>query len=294
MSSTHAPGTLFRSYNADRSAHNTAVLLKDGRVLELKNADGSPKKTHESYAAWLAERGVVADTVETDTAKAAGIVIPNTDQPNGFHVNLKGMREYGSLAWPVWCYRLIAEAAPSLLDNPAVKVAFNTLADICEKYKPELSYARHHTKDDFYNPTYLKYKEDYPMKGMDAHFYWESASQQQQRNGWTKEMYAAAKQEIGAAYTVLYHLIAPQVCPFLEKKHGLIEATKKLKDAKSWLTHYDKKERLLHYKESYALRSYQYKMDHIKKEKEYAARRKAEYESAYAAAQIKITALNSS
>jgi hypothetical protein len=289
--SSHAPGTLFRSYNADRSAHNTAVLLKDGRVLELKNADGSPKKTQESYAAWLAERGVVADAVETDTTKATGIVISNTDQPHGFHVNLKEMPQYGSLTWPVWCYRVIAEAAPSLLENAAVRTAFNNLADICEKHKAELSYARHHTKDDFYNPTYLKYREDLPMKGMDVHFYWESVAQQ--RNGWTREMYAAAKEEIGAAYTVLYELIAPQVRPFLEKKHGLIEATKKLKDAKSWLTHYDKKERELHYKESYALRTYQYKMDRIKKEKEYAARRKAEYESAYAAALNKITTLKS-
>lgn len=285
MSSFHAPGTVFRSYNADRSAHNTAVLLKDGRVLELKNADGSPKKTHDTYAAWLSERGIVADAIETDTSKATGIVI--TTDTHGFNVNLKDLPQYGTLLWPVWCYRIIAEAAPQLLDDAAVKDAFNNLTAISEKHKSELNYSHWYSKEDYYNPAHLTYREEFAMKGMKGMFGWEYFP----RNGWTKEMYAAAKTEIGAAYTILYNLIAPAVRPFLEKKFGLAEETKKLKKALQQINHMAKREQKIQRKEYAAKRAYEWRMKMITEEKEKVAKWKASAEAAAAEAKARLAVL---
>jgi hypothetical protein len=52
------PGTLFRIYKKDSTAHYTAVLLKDGSVLEVKNPDTSNKKEKfASVALWREARG---------------------------------------------------------------------------------------------------------------------------------------------------------------------------------------------------------------------------------------------
>lgn len=265
---SYAPGTIFRSFNADKSAHNTAILLKDGRVLELKNADGSPKKTHATYDAWVAERGTDA-TIETDASKASGVVF--TSDTHGFHVDAALLTEYGTTQWPVWCYRILAECAPKLLTREDVKTVFNKLVETIEKYKSEFSCGKYYanskySKVEFYDPANLRYRADYPLKGMPGMFAWEWSPQ----NGWTAEMYAAAKADIGAAYAALYELISADVCPFLEKKHGLLSAKMKLKEELGFLNYFARRVRTIQFREYAAKATYERHLRYIKMDMERA------------------------
>lgn len=46
-------GTTFRYFLSDSVKHYTAVMLKDGRVLEVKNPDSTEKETYEDLDEWL-------------------------------------------------------------------------------------------------------------------------------------------------------------------------------------------------------------------------------------------------
>ena len=59
--STYAPGTLFR-INIEGSRY-TSVLLKDGKVLEVKNPINSKKTLYDSVQAWCAHHNVKEEDV---------------------------------------------------------------------------------------------------------------------------------------------------------------------------------------------------------------------------------------
>lgn len=46
-------GTTFRYFLSDSVNHYTAVMMKDGRVLEVKNPDSTEKETYEDLDEWL-------------------------------------------------------------------------------------------------------------------------------------------------------------------------------------------------------------------------------------------------
>lgn len=79
--SSYNPGTIFRCYPTVESKHYTAVLLKNGNVLEVKNPDSWDKTTFDSLEAWLASRP--NGTLKIDDSKSFGIVIGS--ETDGFN-----------------------------------------------------------------------------------------------------------------------------------------------------------------------------------------------------------------
>jgi hypothetical protein len=280
--SSYKPGTIFRAYNADKSTHNTALLLKDGRVLELKNADGSHKKTYDSYESWCVEKAIDA-TIETDTSKAAGVVIGK--DTHGFNVCLDDNE-----SWFPWCYRMMCESAPQLLENDAVKDAFNSLVAICEKHS-EFRSGKWVHKTEYYNQGNLCYYDYMPIKGMIGQFRTEFMPNDP--SGWTKEMYATARKEIGEAYKKLYDLIAPDVKPYMEKQYTLIQKKNKLKLEKKLVRCYERKAHELNWKEECLTRSYVYKLEQLKKDKERVAKYIEEHNTIIATTLERIKSLSS-
>ncbi len=133
---TSIPGTLYRAYNADKSKHHTAVLLDNGKLLEVKSADGSSRRIYDSYDAWVSARKPADGSVSEDKSKAKGVVIiPGNTKL--FAVPPKC--NTGHLAWPYWFYKMMAELTPHLLSNPAVCSAYNNLVSVCEKMDGRLT-----------------------------------------------------------------------------------------------------------------------------------------------------------
>jgi hypothetical protein len=109
----------FRLYKDD--THWTAVSLKDGGILEVKGPGGSSKERFDSVDAWRSSRA--ADGRLEETRKVGGIQRPTVSaDTHGFHY------DYGSKkGWLNWCYEIMLEGAPHLLERTDVRDAFNAL-----------------------------------------------------------------------------------------------------------------------------------------------------------------------
>ena len=108
----------FRLYKDD--THWTAVSLKDGGVLEVKGPSGS-KERFDSVDAWRSSRA--ADGRLEETKRVGVIQVPNVGaDTHGFPY------EHGSKKdWFNWCYEIMLEGAPHLLEKSDVRDAFNGL-----------------------------------------------------------------------------------------------------------------------------------------------------------------------
>ena len=140
---TYAPGTLFRIYSTAESPsisltttsskHYTAVLLKDGKVLEVKNPDNGKKETFPSLTMWRASHGATEDDVKVDPSNGSGIVV-GTDT-NDFNYPTENLSSY---SWVRWLYLMVGEAAPQLLKSEEFKTLYNQMVELCNKHKQEL------------------------------------------------------------------------------------------------------------------------------------------------------------
>ena len=141
MTTIYAPKTIIRAYNADKTAHHTAVVTKVGEIYEIKSFDNlKPKENFKSYDEWVAVRAEGL-TIEIDTSKAdhAPIAPP---AKHGF--NYPAKRTDNPFA--AWLYETVAEGCPHLLGNPDVRDAYNAFVDFCKtvasQFVPNYDYIR--------------------------------------------------------------------------------------------------------------------------------------------------------
>ena len=133
MTSTYLPGTIFRSYSPSKKEHNTAILLKSGELLDLKNVAGGGCVTHSNYDAWYIARAWMTEgSVVIDTKNAKGVVVGS--DTHGFKYIKQSRYGKQEFMWTNWCYEMILECVPHLLTNEDVRIAFNNFVDVCEKY----------------------------------------------------------------------------------------------------------------------------------------------------------------
>lgn len=116
----YTPGTIFRIY-CDNT-HYTAVLLKDGKVLEVKNPNTYSQTTYDSINQWCKSHSVSHNSIKADTSKAYGIVIRENTDKNGFRYPTESGTTFD---WLRWCFAIISESAPHLLNNGRVRDAYN-------------------------------------------------------------------------------------------------------------------------------------------------------------------------
>lgn len=203
---TYAPKTLLRLYDEDTHIC-TAVVLKTGEVLEVKNYDGAPKKTYESFESWKAERGAELQ-VRADTTNASGSVTGKPDA-NGFI-------DHCGYAFTQWLLKMMNEGTPHLLKNEAVRDAFNNLTATVHKYSDVLTPNRSHYTG-FYK-YYIDNMQVYTLfGGFPVHV---SARPMPADYG---------EEAIKTAYKALFVLIGPDVKAYVKKKSDQIQAASDLK-----------------------------------------------------------------
>ena len=215
-----AIGTIYRLYpDPATGTHYTAVLLKTGKFLEVKNPNRKPDEAKPAPFAsldeWRTARGcdsaaVIRESAPTTHASPQLVV----DPAHGFNVPTT---DTGAGKWFQWCYGIIAEVAPDLFDSKRVTAAFNDLAAACAKY-PELKTYRGLKKYDHYNMLWYTYDpplaqdtySNYSWNGFPVEFPYTRLQQNPAE--------ATAKGEIIPKYKVLYDLLKPKIVAFLEKK----------------------------------------------------------------------------
>jgi hypothetical protein len=128
---SYAPGTLFRLYTNDETQsisfptkpkHYTAVLLKDGKVLEVKNPDTGLKNTFDSLEVWQSSRPDC--TLKADESKSSGVLIGYDTSSFNYPTE-----KHSAYKWVQWCYSIVKEAAPQLLNSEEFKLAYNNMVE---------------------------------------------------------------------------------------------------------------------------------------------------------------------
>lgn len=230
MSSEYAPGTLFRiCSNINRY---TAVLLKDGQLLEVKNTYAIRKETFPSVTSWCTTRGVAENEVKIDTSKGSGIVVgSNThgfNYPTGY---------YSAYYWIKWLYSMIAEAAPQLFQSEELKLAYNEMVELCTKYKQDLwhwRYDRYHpfnlktsyANDKWYNyPGYFYYENMYITAGRETNL----------------NRLNLARSEIIPVYKRIYAIVYPVLSDYMNKRYNVHKIKKMISNSNTNINRLQKK-----------------------------------------------------
>jgi hypothetical protein len=215
---SYNPGTLFRIYND--SIHFTSLMTKDGKLLEIKNPNSKEKRLFNSLDEWCLSHNMSEKDVKIDTSKSSGIVIKDT---NGFNYPKENHTAY---VWVRWCYSIVSELAPQLLESNEFKIEYNKMVELCNKYKDKL----YHNSYLFIGKnSYSPYNIDYNTKvglynkwiGYRGHFKdeWSNNStfNEQRRN------------EILKVYKSIIDIITPLVKDKLETKHNILYAKYNIK-----------------------------------------------------------------
>jgi hypothetical protein len=242
LSKAFAPGTLFRARLSDNSKHYTAVLLKNGKVLEVKNPDTGVKSTFDSVELWQASHPDCL--LEFDASKGSGIVIVDSDI-NGFNYPTDNSRH---LSWVKWLYQMVGEAAPQLLKSEEFRTLYNQMVEVCTKHKQELSHwnYRFSGKERYYSAN-LKGKAHISDKwsGYPGYFYNENYYYSQYlgpgHKRYSKEDYEAARQEIVAVYTKIYDFVHPLISDYMTKKDNILKTQRKISETKASIKRSQKK-----------------------------------------------------
>jgi len=238
--SSYNPGTIFRSYptvesenTTVESKHYTAVLLKNGNVLEVKNPDSRDKTTFDSLEAWLAARPNGA--LKIDASKSFGIVIGS--DTDGFNYPTDRDCAY---YWVRWCYSIVKEAAPQLLKSEEFKIAYNNMVLVCAKYKYILKdyEFKYNGKFGRYGPSNIKVnKEDY-LSGFSGYIrkYYVRDNTYHYINDNTE-----ISAEIAAAYLAVVNIIKPEIKCYMNKNYEIATLEKKISEAQRKINCYKKR-----------------------------------------------------
>lgn len=243
---SYAPGTLFRLYSSDKSKHYTAVLLKDGKVLEVKNPDTGNRETFPGLSMWRASHGAAEDEVQIDSSKGVGIVIDS--ETKGFNYPNE---KHSAYKWVQWCYSIVKEASPQLLKSEEFKLAYNNMVELCTKHKQELTDWRCYSAGvSRYSPDNIlvvtnKKQWRGEMSGFPGRFQYQNYSYSPYsglgHKRYSKEDYDKACTEIGVAYVAVVNTIKPEIEPYMTKKYNIAKSEKDISDKRAAIKRYEKK-----------------------------------------------------
>jgi hypothetical protein len=245
-----APGTIFRAFIADKSKHYTAVLLKNGSYLEVKNPDNNNTKTvFESLEEWTSSHDIdisqiVPETLEQKRERKEVKSTLKLEFPE------KGKAPY-VFNWGIWCYNIIKILDKSLLKQPDFIKAFNDIYEIWDKYKQNISTGDWYNKKDIenFNPNKLLYRTTKKnWKGEDEEdeediwrgLSWSFREEYWNNKKYSKEYFDEHRGIIIPYYKKLYDLIAPILLPKMTNKYQAEIHKKKIKEAKSNINFYEK------------------------------------------------------
>lgn len=214
------PGTIFRAYpKGEKSKHYSAILLKDGKVLEV-NSDTKNQSTYESLKVW---KEIHSDcSIKIDTLYTNGFNVPTSKD--------------GAYGWVRWCYSMVKEAAPHLLISEEFKIAYNKMVDVCDKYKDEIYYHMNDESSLIYRyhinnieiSTDRKGVWEWPWCGFCGYFYNENIYRNGILIGHSREYYEIARKEIVEVYKPILDIIKPHIEKYMELKTQILETKNKI------------------------------------------------------------------
>ena len=116
----HAPYILRTIYTLfSNEGKISAVLTKHGKILEIKNPLGQ-KREYDTLIDWVSAHSLTLFDIVSDTSKSRGL-LPGLDT-KGFIIP-----EESSCGWSRWCYEIVYEVCPYLLDDEAFRTIYNAL-----------------------------------------------------------------------------------------------------------------------------------------------------------------------
>lgn len=188
--------------------------------MEVKNP-GANRKTKTPFASveeWTSARKGTLNTLEIDTSRVSSKPTEN----NGFKVPKYAVNFN---KWLIWCYEMIEEADPKLLESEAVKIAYNNLVAACAKHDADLLFANSSVKG--------KYRYKHHLEWMDSHYYpWHGMPAILKGEArWynpKEDPFDPIRKELVAPYKVLYDLIQQSVRAHIEKHIALGRAKKEI------------------------------------------------------------------
>jgi hypothetical protein len=225
--SSHTPniGSTYRIYSPDRTSYTSAVCIDDRSILEVKNPNKPNTKTKfDTLEDWRLSHGPDAVVSTIDDFRSKDFL--------GFYVPEETT---DILKWPSWCLEMIARADPQLLQNSAVKVAYNNHVALCVKYKKSLGHSHYYyyrTDASYWDPKLLAWsstRTDWNGKVVEDKWMSTGMSFYKDSYSWRKDDPNATdevRNELLTSYKALYDLISPTLLPYLEKKYE--EAKRKM------------------------------------------------------------------
>lgn len=229
MAETYTKGSLFRYYKED-GTHYTAVLLKDGGVLEVKNPETKEKTKFSSLAEWKEIRGFTDDKIKVDTERKY------TDTATtGESLVMKYPRNNKKINIQLrWYYDMMKECNPAMLDNEDIIKAYNALVDVCHKYYGELCPSYYFSRKCYkYSTDLLSYSAfsqwnkwcGFPAELSSESYYYGSKK--------STMNFDEVRQEILACYKPFYDLVHKDLQAFMKKKEKERRTLSSIKEYKA-------------------------------------------------------------
>jgi hypothetical protein len=229
----YSPGTIFRVYSIDNSKHYTAVLLKNGSYLEVKNPDNNNSKT-------------VFETLD-DWAKSHNVDVSSVIPENKPKLNVHRKGADYKFTWGLWFYNLIKDLDIDLSTlNPEIIEVFNKLSDIWYDY-PELrdnySVLYKRKNSDNYNPNRLevrtmttnKYGEKVEDNWCGLPWYFTN------ENMYNTMSYNSVRNEAVSYYKRLCNLAKLTIIPKMKKRYEIEQTKNRIGVCTKEIAYYDKK-----------------------------------------------------
>jgi hypothetical protein len=126
----------------------------------------------------------------------------------------------------MWCYAVVRELAPYLLNSDEFRTAFNTMVDICTKHRTQLTHFSWEFRPrNNYNIEKLLVRSETEYNkwcGYRGHFTYERSrdlalKQNPKLNIYTQAEFDAARNEIVVAFKTIVNIIGPVLTPVFEK-----------------------------------------------------------------------------
>ena len=223
-SSSPAPGTLFRAFNAEKTAHATAVLLKNGSILQVKNGEGA-RAVYPSLEGWLAAIHADPANVITDAAAAQGVVIGGDTHGFNYVCAERAYQVPDKNRWTNWCYERMAEMTPQFLARDDIRAAFNALVAECNalpEREVHFSYL-YDSKPKKYSPDNFRWMDSAEAGGVPIAYSYHYKSTP------SKQKYNEAAARVKAVYKTFYDLVGEELRRKLNIYHDLTTAEKQMK-----------------------------------------------------------------
>jgi hypothetical protein len=195
---------------------------------------------------WRASHSATEEDVKVDASKSSGVVIGSDTL--GFNYPTEKARTY---KWVQWCYSIVKEAAPQLLNSEEFKAAYNNMVEVCTKHKQELTdwhnYRPGMKRYNLDNILIVNNKNQYRgvMSGFPGSFQYQYYSNSPYSGPgykrYTKEDYDKATTEIGAAYVAVVNIIKPEIEPYMPKKYKIAQTEYDIRDKRAAIKRYEKK-----------------------------------------------------